>query len=116
MPRAAALRAAASHAYMLGLHYLLGALTAGFTVILREGCASAGGRFDTGRLPYFRAHATMVSGYFGLGLSTRGATMATSRDAECRSSRWSRWQRWSRSQRQGRPDRREQRREEAGPS
>ncbi|KAM3446741.1 hypothetical protein MY3296_009384 [Beauveria thailandica] len=47
-------RAAASHAYMLGLHYLLAALTAGFTVILREGCASAGGRFDTGRLPYFR--------------------------------------------------------------
>ncbi|KAM3513790.1 hypothetical protein MY11210_002603 [Beauveria gryllotalpidicola] len=48
MPSAAAFRA-----YMLGLYYVLGTLTAGFTVVLWEGCASAGGRFDAGRLPYF---------------------------------------------------------------
>ncbi|KAM3498251.1 hypothetical protein MY10362_008417 [Beauveria mimosiformis] len=47
-------RAAASHAYMIGLYYVLGALTTGFTVVHREGCASAGGGFDAGRLPAFR--------------------------------------------------------------
>ncbi|KAK7740599.1 hypothetical protein SLS62_011100 [Diatrype stigma] len=43
----------AGHAYMLGLYRVLGALTARFPDVLFEGCASGGGRFDPGMLPYF---------------------------------------------------------------
>ncbi|KAJ6783068.1 hypothetical protein PWT90_09873 [Aphanocladium album] len=41
------------HAYMLGLYRVLGTLTARFPDVLWEGCASGGGRFDAGMLPYF---------------------------------------------------------------
>lgn len=41
------------HAYMLGLYRVLGTLTTSFPDILWEGCASGGGRFDAGMLPYF---------------------------------------------------------------
>lgn len=41
------------HAYMLGLYRVLGDLTTRFPDVLWEGCASGGGRFDAGMLPYF---------------------------------------------------------------
>lgn len=41
------------HAYMLGLYRVLHALTTSFPDVLWEGCASGGGRFDAGMLPYF---------------------------------------------------------------
>lgn len=42
------------HAYMLSLYRVLGDLTTQFPPnVLWEGCASGGGRFDAGMLPYF---------------------------------------------------------------
>jgi alpha-galactosidase len=41
------------HAYMLGLYRVLETLTTRFPDVLWEGCASGGGRFDAGLLPYF---------------------------------------------------------------
>ena len=43
----------AGHAYMLGLYRVLDTLTSRFPDVLWEGCASGGGRFDAGVLPYF---------------------------------------------------------------
>ncbi|OAA70278.1 Glycoside hydrolase, family 36 [Cordyceps fumosorosea ARSEF 2679] len=44
---------AAFHAYLLGLYRVLDTLTTSFPDVLWEGCASGGGRFDAGMLPYF---------------------------------------------------------------
>lgn len=44
---------ASFHRYMLGLYRVLSELTAAFPAVLWEGCASGGGRFDPGMLPYF---------------------------------------------------------------
>lgn len=41
------------HAYMIGLYRVLDVLTTKFPHVLWEGCASGGGRFDPGMLPYF---------------------------------------------------------------
>lgn len=41
------------HGYMLGLYRVLRTLTTRFPLVLWEGCASGGGRFDAGMLPYF---------------------------------------------------------------
>ena len=42
-----------AHRYMLGLYRVLKTLTEKFPDVLFEGCASGGGRFDAGMLPYF---------------------------------------------------------------
>lgn len=41
------------HRYMLGLYRVLDTLTKKYPDVLWEGCASGGGRFDPGILPYF---------------------------------------------------------------
>ncbi len=43
----------AEHRYMLGIYRVLKVLTEKYPDILFEGCASGGGRFDAGMLPYF---------------------------------------------------------------
>ncbi|ORX36961.1 putative alpha-galactosidase C [Kockovaella imperatae] len=44
---------ATAHDYILGLYRVLHTLTTRFPHVLWEGCASGGGRFDAGLLPYF---------------------------------------------------------------
>ncbi len=46
------------HRYILGLYEILERITSAFPDILFEGCASGGGRFDAGMLPYFNQYWT----------------------------------------------------------